>query len=135
MQNPVGGGLPPLNMDSRQKLGILNSDHVAVPRVNARPPKRTLVLSDVPTIAESALPGYEYIGAIGLSAPAATPREFVNRLNAAIFAVVNKPELREAIGKSGFEAQTSSSEQFTASVRDDIAKIEAVVKGAGLQAD
>ena len=59
----------------------------------------------------------------------------VNRLNAAIFAVVNKPELREAIGKSGFEAQTSSSEQFTAFVRDDIAKIEVVVKGAGLQAD
>ena len=97
--------------------------------------KRTPVLPEVPTIAESALPDYEYVGAIGLSAPAATPREFVNRLNAAIFAVVNKPELREAIGKSGFEAQTSSSEQFTASVRDDIAKIEAVVKGAGLQAD
>ena len=97
--------------------------------------KRTPVLPDVPTIAESALPGYEYIGAIGLSAPAATPRELVNRLNAAIFAVVNTPELREAIGKSGFEAQTSSSEQFTAFVRDDIAKIEVVVKGAGLQAD
>ena len=97
--------------------------------------KRTPVLPDVPTIAESALPGYEYVGAIGLSAPAATPRELVNRLNSAIFAVVNKQELREAIGKSGFEAQTSSSEQFTASVRDDIAKIEAVVRGSGLQAD
>jgi tripartite-type tricarboxylate transporter receptor subunit TctC len=97
--------------------------------------KRTPVLPDVPTIAESALPGYEYVGAIGLSAPAATPRELVNRLNAAISAILNKQELREAIGKSGFEAQTSSSEQFAAFVRDDIAKIEAVVKGAGLQAD
>jgi tripartite-type tricarboxylate transporter receptor subunit TctC len=92
-------------------------------------------LPDVPTIAESALPGYEYVGAIGLSAPAATPRELVNRLNAAISAILNKQELREAIGKSGFEAKTSSSEQFAAFVRDDIAKIEAVVKGAGLQAD
>ena len=97
--------------------------------------KRTPVLPDVPTIAESALPGYEYVGAIGLSAPAATPRELVNRLNAAISAILNKQELREAIGKSGFEAQTSSSEKFAAFVRDDIAKIEAVVKGAGLQAD
>ena len=97
--------------------------------------KRTPVLPDVPTIAESALPGYEYVGAIGLSAPAATPRELVNRLNAAISAILSKQELREAIGKSGFEAQTSSSEQFAAFVRDDIAKIEAVVKGAGLQAD
>lgn len=97
--------------------------------------KRTPVLPDVPTIAESALPGYEYVGAIGLSAPAATPRDLVNRLNAAISAILNKQELREAIGKSGFEAQTSSSEQFAAFVRDDIAKIEAVVKGAGLQAD
>jgi len=97
--------------------------------------KRTPVLPDVPTISESALPGYEYVGAIGLSAPAATPRELVNRLNAAISAILNKQELREAIGKSGFEAQTSSSEQFAAFVRDDIAKIEAVVKGAGLQAD
>ena len=97
--------------------------------------KRTPVLPDVPTIAESALPGYEYVGAIGLSAPAATPRDLVNRLNAAISAILNKQELREAIGKSGFEAQTSSSEQFAAFVRDDIAKIEAVVRGSGLQAD
>lgn len=97
--------------------------------------KRTPVLPGVPTIAESALPGYEYIGAIGLSAPAATPREIVSRLNAAIVAVVNTPELREAIGKSGFEAQTSTTEQFTVFVRDDIAKITAVVRGSGLQAD
>ncbi len=97
--------------------------------------KRTPVLPGVPTIAESALPGYEYIGAIGLSAPAATPREIISRLNAAIVAVVNTPELREAIGKSGFEAQTSTIEQFTVFVRDDIAKITAVVRGTGLQAD
>ena len=97
--------------------------------------KRTPVLPGVPTIAESALPGYEYIGAIGLSAPAATPREIVMRLNAAIVSVVNTPELREAIGRSGFEAQTSTTDQFTAFVRDDIAKIAAVVKASGLQAE
>lgn len=97
--------------------------------------QRVAVLRDVPTIAEAALPGYEYSGALGLSAPAGTPREIVARLNASIVKVVNTPELREAIAKLGFEAQTSTAEQFAAFVKEDIARIAAAVAAAGLKAE
>lgn len=97
--------------------------------------KRTAVLPDVPTVAEAALPGYEYTGALGLSAPGATPKEVVARLNSAIVKVVNTPELREAIAKSGFEAQTSTTEQYTAFIKSDIAAIAAVVEAIGLRAE
>lgn len=97
--------------------------------------RRTAVLSAVPTIAEAALPGYEYTGTLGLSAPGGTPKDIVARLNSAIVKVVNTPELREAIARSGFEAQTSTAEQYTAFIKSDIATIAAVVEATGLRAD
>lgn len=97
--------------------------------------QRVPVIKEVPTIGEAALPGYEYSGALGLSAPAGTPRDIVARLNAAIVKVVNTPELREAIAKTGFEAQTSSAEQYAAFIKKDIEKIAAVVAAAGLKAE
>ena len=97
--------------------------------------QRVPVIKDVPTVAEAALPGYEYSGALGLSAPAGTPREIVARLNASIVKVVNTPETRDAISKIGFEAQTSSAEQYAAFIKEDIAKIAAAVAEAGLKAE
>ncbi len=97
--------------------------------------QRVPVIKDVPTVAEAALPGYEYSGALGLSAPAGTPREIVARLNASIVKVVNTPETRDAISKIGFEAQTSSAEQYAAFIKEDIAKIAAAVAAAGLKAE
>ncbi len=97
--------------------------------------QRVPVIKDVPTIAEAALPGYEYSGALGLSAPAGTPREIIARLNTSIVKVVNTPELREAIAKIGFEAQTSTAEQYTAYIKDDIAKIAVAVAAAGLKVE
>ena len=97
--------------------------------------QRVPVIKDVPKVAEAALPGYEYSGALGLSAPAGTPREIVARLNASIVKVVNTPETRDAISKIGFEAQTSSAEQYAAFIKEDIAKIAAAVAAAGLKAE
>jgi len=93
--------------------------------------KRTGVLPNVPTIGEAALPGYEYTGALGLSAPAATPKDVIARLNAAIVKIVNTPEMREAIARHGFEAQSTTPEQYAEFIRNDIAKIAAVVEATG----
>ncbi len=97
--------------------------------------KRTGVLPNVPTIGEAALPGYEYTGALGLSAPAATPKDVIARLNAAIVKIVNTPEMREAVAKHGFEAQTTTPEQYAAFIRNDIAKIAAVVEATGMKVE
>lgn len=95
--------------------------------------KRVAVLKDVPTIAEAALPGYQYSGALGLSAPGGTPGDIVQRLNAAIVKVVNTPELRDAIAKTGFEAQTSTTQQYAAHIKEDISKVAAAVIAAGVK--
>jgi tripartite-type tricarboxylate transporter receptor subunit TctC len=95
--------------------------------------KRTGVLRDVPTVAEAALPGYQYSGALGLAAPPATPREIVRRLNAAIVKVIGSAELQEAIAKTGFEAQSMTPEQYSQFVRDDISSIAAAVLAAGVK--
>lgn len=97
--------------------------------------KRTGVLPNVPTIGEVALPGYEYTGALGLSAPAATPKDVIARLNAAIVKIVNTPEMREAIAKHGFEAQSNTPEQYTAFIRNDIAKVTTVVEATGMKVE
>jgi tripartite-type tricarboxylate transporter receptor subunit TctC len=95
--------------------------------------KRVSVLPDVPTIDESALPGFDYAGALGISAPAATPKEIVVRLNAALVKVVNTPEMKEAINRHGFEPQTSTSEEYAKRIHEDIAKVVKLVKATGVK--
>jgi len=96
---------------------------------------RVPVLPAVPTLDEAALPGFNYAGALGLSVPAAVPREIVTQLNAAIVKVVNTAEMREAIGKQGFEAQASTPEQFAALIQSDLVKLSKLIEITGMKAD
>jgi len=96
---------------------------------------RVPVLPAVPTLDEAALPGFNYAGALGLSVPAAVPREIVTQLNAAIVKVVNTAEMREAIGKQGFEAQASTPEQFAALIQNDLVKLSKLIEITGMKAD
>lgn len=84
---------------------------------------------------EAALPGYEYTGALGLSAPAATPKDVIARLNTAIVKIVNTQEMREAIAKHGFEARSTTPEQYAAFIRNDIAKIASVVEATEMKVE
>ncbi len=97
--------------------------------------KRVSVLPLVPTIDESALPGFDYTGTLGLSVPAAVPREIIARLNAAITKAVNAAEIKEAISRQGFEAQASTPEQMAALIRSDILKLSKLIEMTGLKAE
>jgi tripartite-type tricarboxylate transporter receptor subunit TctC len=97
--------------------------------------KRVSVLPSVPTLDETALPGFNYAGALGLCVPAAVPKEIVTRLNAAIVKVVNTAEMRESIAKQGFEAQASTPEQYTALIHSDLVKLSKLIEITGMKAD
>lgn len=97
--------------------------------------KRVSVLPSVPTLDETALPGFNYAGALGLSVPAAVPREIVARLNAAIVKVVNTTEMREAIGRHGFEAQASTPDQYAAVIHSDLVGFSKLIGIIGMKAD
>ena len=97
--------------------------------------KRNPLLPDVPTIAESALPGYEINGWEGLFAPLGTPREIVNRVNAMINEILAAPELRELWTSKGVDFIPNTPEQFAARVREDYDNVGRIIKAAGIKAE
>jgi tripartite-type tricarboxylate transporter receptor subunit TctC len=97
--------------------------------------KRSLQLPDVPTIAESGLPGFDVTAWFGVFAPAGTPRDIVTRLNADIVRGLAVPEVRERLLAVGLEAVTGTPEQLGAFVKSEIAKWGRVVRLSGAKAD
>jgi len=95
---------------------------------------RNPTLPDVPTIAESGLPGYECSLWQAIVAPAGTPAAIVARLNRAIAAGLRDPEVQAAFAKNGVEPEPSSPEALAARIRDDLAKWREVIASAGIRA-
>ena len=95
---------------------------------------RNATLPEVPTIAESGLPGYESTLWQAIVAPAATPPAIVARLNREVTAALNDPELRDALAKQGVEIETGSPAALAARIRDDVKKWRDVIVGAGIRA-
>ena len=95
--------------------------------------QRSPFAPELPTVAEAGVPGYEFSGWFGIFAPAATPKEIVNKIAAASVKAVQSPDLRERLSQQGFMAVTSGPEQFAAFFRGEVAKWARVVKEGGLQ--
>ena len=95
--------------------------------------KRDPLFPDVPTIAESGVPGYEAGGWFGFLAPAGTPKEIVDRLNAAIVKILGTAEMRDLFTAQGMEVITSTPEQFGAKMREDYAKFGKLIKAASIK--
>ncbi len=96
--------------------------------------ERSAMLPEVPTVAESGLPGYVFTGWNGVMAPAGTPRPVIDRLFEAMTRVLGSAELREQFAQQGAEPTVSKSpEAFGRHVRDEIARYGKLVKAAGIQ--
>ena len=93
---------------------------------------RASSLPDLPTAAESGVPGYEAVGWFGLLAPAATPRERVAQLSADANKVLADPEVRQKMLAMGAEPSGNTPEQFTRFIRDDQAKWSKLVRERGI---
>jgi tripartite-type tricarboxylate transporter receptor subunit TctC len=95
--------------------------------------KRSAATPDIPTIAESGVPGFEVIGWYGLGTTAKTPRAIVDKLNAA----TNKalPELKERYANIGTEIAGGSAAAFTAYIKTEFEKWARVVKISGAKAE
>lgn len=95
--------------------------------------KRSSALPDVPTIAESGLPGYEVSLWIGLFAPAGTPADIVQTLNAAARGALASPEVRQRILADGSDPIGSSPEQVSAQMDAEAIKWAKVLKDVGIR--
>jgi len=97
--------------------------------------KRSPELPDVPTIAEAGLPGYEATSWFGLLAPAKTPADIVNRIDAALVKVLANPEVKKKLSEQGAEPYAETPEQFAAFIKAETAKWGKVVKESGASLD
>lgn len=90
---------------------------------------------DIPTIAESGLPGYDLSGWQGLLAPAGTPREIIAQLNAAVHKALASADLRRIWAEAGLEIVTWSPEQFSTRLRDDYERYGRLIQkiGSGIE--
>jgi tripartite-type tricarboxylate transporter receptor subunit TctC len=85
-------------------------------------PKRSTLLPDVPTAAESGLPGFDVVLNYGLLAPTGTPRPIIEKINQAMRAALDDPELRKRVAADGAEVQASTPEEYGAIVERDAAR-------------
>ena len=97
--------------------------------------QRTSALPDVPTVAESGLPGFEASNWFGLMAPAGTPPEIVGRLNAEAAKALQDADVRKKLATLGFELKTSTPQEFTALLRNETEKWAKVIKTSGIRAE
>jgi tripartite-type tricarboxylate transporter receptor subunit TctC len=95
--------------------------------------KRSPALPDVPTVAESAVPGYEAIAWQGLLARSGTPRPVIARLHREFARVLKQSEIVAKLSEQGYETVASTPEWFAAYIKTEIVKWSKVIKAAGIK--
>jgi len=129
----IGGQISMSIEGMNVQLPFVRSGQIRALAVTGR--ERSPALPDVPTVAESGVPGYEYLGWVGVAAPAATPRAIVDRLAREIGAVLDSDEAREWFASYGLEPGGGTPEELAAQIRTEHATWGRFVRDAGLKAD
>ena len=97
--------------------------------------KRVPSLPDIPTIAESGVPGYEAYSWVGMIAPAGTPKEVIARLNREIVEILKQKDVAEKLNAQGALPVGDTPEQFGAYIKAEIEKWGAVVRSSNIKAE
>ena len=141
---PYKGGAPAMiDLIAGQVQLVFSSAPTAVPQVKAgkiralavTTIRRSAVLPDLPTIAESGLPGYEADNWYGIVTTAGTPRAIIDRLNAEIGRALLSPDVKQLLFTQGLEVRTSTPAEFGAFMKSEFDKWARVIKDAGLSAN
>jgi tripartite-type tricarboxylate transporter receptor subunit TctC len=97
--------------------------------------RRSSAAAELPTIAESGFPSFEYMGWYGLVAPAGTPATIVRKLHRETVNALALPDLRASLADLGLEPVGNSSEEFATVIKSEIPKWAKVVKESGIKPD
>jgi tripartite-type tricarboxylate transporter receptor subunit TctC len=103
--------------------------------VGVTSPKRSKYLPEVPTIAESGLPGYQFDSWFGLLGPVATPAADVERVHAAVSKLLKDPVVLERLDKQGIEPAILSNPDFARLLAQDYERMAKVVKASGAKVE
>jgi len=97
--------------------------------------KRSALMPELPTVAESGLPGFDVSAWFGLYAPVATPKDIVAKLNADVNRVLQLPEVKEKFAGLGAESMPMGTDQFALHLRAEIAKFAKAIRDSGATAE
>jgi tripartite-type tricarboxylate transporter receptor subunit TctC len=97
--------------------------------------QRTPMLPDVPTVAEAALPGYEFQAWFGMFAPAGTPRAVVDQLSREVARIIRLPDVAKQMANQGEQGRSSTPDEFTTFVRAEVEKYRKLVKLANIRVE
>ena len=97
--------------------------------------KRTMLMPDMPTVAESGVPGYSLENSWGIFAPKGLPKKLVTTLNTEIVRVHNLKDIKERFVSLGVEATSSTPEEFAAVIKSDAATFSKIIKATGAKVD
>jgi tripartite-type tricarboxylate transporter receptor subunit TctC len=96
---------------------------------------RSALVPDLPTLAETGLPGFDIYTWWGFMAPAGTPKEIVAKWNAEVARILATPEMKAFFAQQGAEAAPTSPEEFAALIQHEIPKYAKIVKESGAKVD
>lgn len=137
-----GGGPAMLDLIGGRITMIFTAPPAAVPQLKAgrikaiavTTAKRSSLLPDFPTMAEAGLPGYEVNNWYAMAAPAGTPRPVIMRLNKHLAAILDTPEVKQALFMQGVEASHSTPEALGRYMQSEFDKWSALIKKAKIDA-
>jgi tripartite-type tricarboxylate transporter receptor subunit TctC len=132
--NDLLGGRVLVTMDSL----LQHFPHIKAGKLKALAvlgPKRSALLPDVPTVGESGVPGYALTNWFGLLAPAATPKEAIQKVHADVTRILRDDDIRKKISDMGADVVGNTPEEFAAAMRAESAQWAEVIKSADIKAE
>ena len=129
----VGGHIPLMVSSMISTLPQVRSGKLRIIALTTA--KRAKALPDVPTIAESGVPGYDATLWYGILAPARTPDALIKRMNAELGTALRNPDVVEKLSSQAVEPHHTSPEQFAAVIRNELGKWDKVIRTSGVKPD
>ena len=129
----ISGRIPYMTAPVLPAMTLVKSGRLSPLAVTTR--ERIKLLPELPTIAEAALPGFEYDGWYGIFAPAKTPRAIIDKISREVGRILHMADIDEKIAATGAIAKASTPAEFDKLVRDEIVMRGKVFKAAGAKAE
>lgn len=114
-------------------LPLINAGRVRALAVSGK--QRSAMIPSIPTLDESALPGYDRSSWFGILAPAKVPEQIIAQINKAIVQIVATPEVKDLLVKQALEPRTTTPQEFAAIVRRELAQNAKLVAATGAKAE
>jgi tripartite-type tricarboxylate transporter receptor subunit TctC len=133
MADVVGGTVPVIFDALGPAMAHIRAGKVRALAVTSR--NRAASLPELPTLAESGLPGFDLVTWIGFVAPTGVGKEVVAKLHGDLVRILSLPDTKEKLAAIGVEVIGSTPEQFARVIKDDSAKFDRIIKSAGIRVE